>query len=67
MWYVCVMACWGCPPGMQQMAGLQASREARNLDEEEAYRVKKKTFDLLPNAEENIAKLQVGPTAVFAA
>ena len=44
---------------MGQMAELQAQGEARNKDEEDAYRVKKKTFDLLPNAEDNIAKLQV--------
>lgn len=41
------------------MAGLQASREAKNREEEEAYRVKRATYDLLPNADENIAKLQV--------
>lgn len=33
--------------------------EVSNKEEENAYRVKKKTFDLLPAAEENIAKLQV--------
>ena len=44
---------------MAQMAELQRQREAENKEEEEAYRVKKKTFDLLPNADDNIAKLQV--------
>ena len=45
---------------MAQMAELQRQREAENKEEEDAYRVKKKTYDLLPNADENIAKLQVG-------
>ena len=45
--------------GLQQMVEQQNQRETRNKEEEEAYRVKKRTFDLLPNAEDNIAKLQV--------
>jgi len=45
--------------GLQQMVEEQSQQEIRNKEEEEAYRVKKKTFDLLPNAEENIFKLQV--------
>lgn len=45
--------------GLQQMVERQNQREAQNKEEEEAYRVKKRTFDLLPNAEDNIAKLQV--------
>ena len=45
--------------GMAQMAELQRQRETENKEEEDAYRVKKKTFDLLPNADDNIAKLQV--------
>ena len=45
--------------GLQQMVEEQSQQEIRNKEEEEAYRVKKKTFDLLPNAEENIVKLQV--------
>lgn len=44
---------------MVQMAELQMQKEAENKEEEDAYRVKKQTFDLLPNADENIAKLQV--------
>lgn len=44
---------------MVQMAELQLQKEAENKEEEDAYRVKKQTFDLLPNADENIAKLQV--------
>ena len=44
---------------MQQMAELQAHRELANREDKEAYKVKKQTFDLLPNADENIAKLQV--------
>ena len=45
--------------GMAQMTELQRQRETENKEEEDAYRVKKKTFDLLPNADKNIAKLQV--------
>ena len=45
---------------MAQMGELQRQREAENKEEEDAYRVKKRTYDLLPNADENIAKLQVG-------
>ena len=44
---------------MAQMAELQRQKEAENKEEEDAYRVKKKTYDLLPNADDNIAKLQV--------
>jgi len=44
--------------GLQQMVEEQSQQEIRNKEEEEAYRVKKKTFDLLPNADENIVKLQ---------
>lgn len=44
---------------MQQMSELQAKREQANQEEKEAYKIKKQTFDLLPNADENIAKLQV--------
>ena len=47
---------------MQQMADLQTQKEIANREEKEAYKVKKQTFDLLPNAEENIAKLQVSQT-----
>lgn len=42
------------------MLELKTQQEARNKEEEEAYRVKKRTYDLLPNADENITKLQVG-------
>ncbi len=45
--------------GIQQMLERQTQQEGRNREEEEAYRVKKRTYDLLPNAEENISKLQV--------
>lgn len=45
---------------MAQMGELQRQREAENKEEEDAYRVKKRTYDLLPNADENITKLQVG-------
>lgn len=43
---------------MQQMAELQAQREQAIKEDKEAYKIKKQTFDLLPNADENIAKLQ---------
>lgn len=46
--------------GMQQILERQTQQEARNREDEEAYRVKKRTYDLLPNADENISKLQVG-------
>ena len=45
--------------GIQQMAALQADKEQNNKEEDEAYKVKKQTIDLLPNADDNIAKLQV--------
>lgn len=44
---------------IQQMAELQTQKEQSIKEEKEAYKIKKQTFDLLPNAEENIAKLQV--------
>ncbi len=44
---------------MGQMGELQTQGANKNKEEEEAYKVKKKTFDLLPNADENIAKLKV--------
>jgi hypothetical protein len=44
---------------MQQMAELQAQKEQSIKEDREALRIKKLTFDLLPNADENIAKLQV--------
>ena len=45
---------------MQRIAELQGQCEAKNKEDEEAFQLKKKTYDLLPNADENIAKLQVG-------
>ena len=44
---------------IQQMAELQAQKEQANKEEKEAYKIKKQTHDLLPNADENIIKLQV--------
>ncbi|XP_064404565.1 coiled-coil domain-containing protein 22 homolog isoform X2 [Halichondria panicea] len=43
---------------MGQMGELQTQGATKNKEEEEAYKVKKKTFDLLPNADENITKLK---------
>ena len=34
--------------------------KSRNTEKEETYKVKKKTLDLLPDADNNIAKLQAG-------
>ena len=34
-------------------------QSAKNKEEEDAYRIKKGTYDLLPNADENITKLKV--------
>ena len=45
--------------GVHQMAELQEQRNRVNKDEAEAYKLKKHTYDLLPNADENISKLQV--------
>lgn len=42
----------------QQLAELTAAQEAKNKQLEDEYRVKKRTMDLLPNAEENIVKLE---------
>ena len=34
-------------------------QEAKNKEDEDAYRIRKGTYDLLPNADENIRKLKV--------
>ena len=44
---------------MQQVLETATDLESKNKEDEDAYRMKKKTFDLLPNADENITKLQV--------
>ena len=36
-----------------------SSQKGKNSEQEEIYKVKKKTLDLLPDAENNVAKLQV--------
>ena len=41
------------------MVERELQQTAQNEEEEEAYKIKKKTFDLLPSADENIIKLQV--------
>ena len=43
----------------QQMEEEITSQKRENKDKEESYTVKKRTLDLLPDAENNIAKLQV--------
>ena len=56
-WYVSalivVQTCWF------QTNEQISSQKAKNSEQEEIYKVKKKTMDLLPDAENNIAKLQV--------
>ena len=44
---------------IQQMEEEIANQNRGNQDKEDGYRVKKRTLDLLPDAENNIAKLQV--------
>lgn len=44
--------------GIQQANEQVASQKTKNTDQEEVYKVKKRTMDLLPDAENNIAKLQ---------
>ena len=51
-------------PGMQHLLEVQELQAAKNKEQEEAFRVKKRTYDLLPNADENIVKLQVCPRFV---
>jgi hypothetical protein len=43
---------------VQQMVERELQQASQNTEEEEAYKVKKKTHDLLPNADENIMKLK---------
>lgn len=44
--------------GIQQANEQIAGQKTKNTDQEEVYKVKKRTMDLLPDAENNIAKLQ---------
>lgn len=44
---------------IQQMDEEIANQNRANAEKEEGYKVKKRTMDLLPDAENNIAKLQV--------
>ena len=45
--------------GLQQMMERELQQAGENKEEEETYKVKKKTHDLLPNADENMRKLKV--------
>ena len=45
--------------GIGQLHEEQKQLEMKNKADEDAYRVKKRTYELLPNADENIAKLEV--------
>ncbi|XP_022086437.1 LOW QUALITY PROTEIN: coiled-coil domain-containing protein 22 homolog [Acanthaster planci] len=44
--------------GIQQMEEQKNLEERQNAEKEDTYKVKKRTMDLLPDAENNIAKLQ---------
>lgn len=46
--------------GVKQMEEEITTQTRQNTEKEENYKVKKRTLDLLPDAENNIAKLQVG-------
>ena len=46
--------------GIQQMQERKTQQETSNKENEDTYRIRKGTYDLLPNADENIQKLQVG-------
>ncbi|XP_031555809.1 coiled-coil domain-containing protein 22 homolog [Actinia tenebrosa] len=43
---------------IQQTSEIISNKKTQNSDREESYKVKKRTVDLLPDAENNIAKLQ---------
>lgn len=45
--------------GVKQMEEEITTQTRQNIEKEENYKVKKRTLDLLPDAENNIAKLQV--------
>ena len=45
--------------GIEQMQEQVRQQSVKNKEEENVYRIKKGTYDLLPNADENIAKLKV--------
>lgn len=45
--------------GVKQMEEEITTQTRQNSEKEENYKVKKRTLDLLPDAENNIAKLQV--------
>ena len=48
------------PISQSQVSEDMGAQEKSNKDLEAAYRVKKRTIDLLPNAEQNLTRLQVG-------
>lgn len=41
------------------MSENKTQQEIKNKEDEDAYRIRKGTYDLLPEADENIKKLQV--------
>ena len=45
--------------GIERMKEEIEQKQVKNKEDEDAYRIKKGTYDLLPQADENIAKLQV--------
>lgn len=44
---------------MKQMDEQMSTQTQQIIDKEESYKVKKRTLDLLPDAENNIGKIQV--------
>lgn len=44
---------------MKQMEDQMSTLLQQNQEKEESYKVKKRTLDLLPDAENNITKIQV--------
>lgn len=44
---------------MKQMDEQMSTQTQQNIDKEESYKVKKRTLELLPDAENNIGKIQV--------
>lgn len=49
--------------GVVQVLDELKQRELRNSEKDEKIQVKKKTIDLLPDADNNLLKLQVGADA----
>ena len=50
--------------GIEQMQEQVRQQSVKNKEEKDVYHIKKGTYDLLPNADENIAKLKVFNTLI---